>query len=176
MNFQVPEKEKAMNEAEKQLDLAADLLSIAAGFTSKMHDALTDIPSKGWSSWFRDTDRKNAATDLKKAQEQQALRQAARDKAELAFHQAVDAYLDAVRSQSIADNAAAEADQAARAEVKAAAARILPTDQIEIVGKRSVRKLETLTAREQKLRTDKASVNADLRAAEILGFSGTVAE
>ncbi len=176
MDFQVPEKKNAMNEAKKRLDLAADLLSIAAGITSKAHDALTAIPTKGRSSWFRGADRANAQNVLKAAQQEQAIRQSASDKAENDYNQAIEAYVDATRLQGVADKAAAEADKAARDEVKTAAARILPTDQVEIVGKRSVRKLETLTAREQKLRTDKASVNADLRAAEILGFSGTVAE
>lgn len=176
MNFKTDAKKQEMQVAREKLEFAAGLLSAAASITSKAHDALTAIPTKGRSSWFRGADRANAQADLLAAQQEQAMRQSARDKAEIAYNQASEVYLVAIHDQRIADESAAEADKAAREQMKNAMVRILPTQLIDTTGKKAVRRLETLKAREEKLRTDKASVNADLRAAEILGFSGTVAE
>ncbi len=61
-------------------------------------------------------------------------------------------------------------------EMKAAMARILPTELVEKTGKSSVRKLEALRVREEAIEATKASVNADLEAARTLGFTGEVAE
>lgn len=162
MNYKVPERKHEMEEALRKLEAAADATAIA-------HDVLIAIPTKGMASWGRGEDRKNATADLKAAQNDQALCQNA-------FNLAVAAYEEAVKLQAVADAAAAEADKAARDEVKTAAARILNTEAVETIGKSRVRAIEKLNTREEKIRAERASLKADLDAAVILGFDGTVAE